>query len=66
VGDVGDLWRDVKEARKILREMFGVNCPVCTVKLPKAQPTILLPQQRCRVCKYVDPRPRLDDDEAEK
>lgn len=58
MGDMGDFWRDVNEARKEERARLGVNCPTCTVKLPRAHPTILLPQQRCRVCGYRDPRPR--------
>lgn len=58
MGDMGDTfnaWRDAKRER---RAALGVNCPTCTVKLPKAHPSILLPQQRCRVCGYRDPRKR--------
>lgn len=58
MGDMGDFWRDVKEARSAAREAYGVDCPTCTVKLPKAIPTLLLPGQRCKVCGYRDPRKR--------
>ena len=62
MGDVGDSFNAVRDERKRLRAKYGINCPVCTVKLPKAYPSILLPQQKCKVCKYRDPRPRIADD----
>lgn len=60
MSDMGDLWRDVKAARRERRAKFGVECPQCKVMRPKAQPSILLPQQRCKVDGYRDPRPRLE------
>lgn len=60
MGDEGEFWRDVNEARKELRAAHGMNCPRCPMVQPKRTPTILLPQQRCRVCGYRDPRPRTD------
>ncbi len=63
MSDMGDDFRAFREHKRELRNRYGVNCPVCTKQLPKAQPTILLPQQRCRVCKYVDPRPELTDEQ---
>jgi|JI9StandDraft_2_1071091.scaffolds.fasta_scaffold49251_4 hypothetical protein len=59
VGDMGDVWRDVKEHRRNLRATLGVNCPRCAEVRPKAHPSILLPGQRCKVDGYVDSRPRL-------
>lgn len=56
-------FRDIKDHNKALRAQFGINCPQCAIKRPKAHPTILLPQQRCRVDGYVDPRPELTDEE---
>ncbi len=63
MGDEGDLWNAMREARRTLRAQHGVPCPVCIKKLPKACPTILLPQQRCRIHGYRDPRPRTHDTE---
>jgi hypothetical protein len=57
---MGEFWKDVKEARKERRALHGTDCPGCRKKEPKRTPTILLPQQRCKVCGYRDPRPRLD------
>jgi len=59
MGDMGDTFRELKDERKRLREEHGVSCPQCNVKQPKRIPTTLLPGQRCKVCGYVDPRPRL-------
>jgi hypothetical protein len=61
MGDMGDYFRDMKDARKELRQAHGVECPVCVEKLPKACPSILLPQQRCRIHGYRDPRPHLHE-----
>ena len=59
MGDVGDTCRAFKEHKKALKAEHGEPCPSCKVKLPKAQPKILLPGQRCW-CGYRDKRPRLD------
>lgn len=56
--DYGDLCREIRDRRREVRAKFGVPCPECVRLLPKACPTILLPQQRCRIHKYRDPRPR--------
>jgi hypothetical protein len=63
VSDYGDLCRDIREARREARAKHGVPCPVCPTKRPKAHPSILLPQQRCKVDGYRDPRPRTRDTE---
>ena len=57
-GDMGEYFNDLKEIRRDLRERLGVDCPGCRKVQPKRIPTILLPQQRCKVCGYRDPRPR--------
>jgi hypothetical protein len=64
MGDMGDVFNDLNKMRKERRAKYGIACPTCTIKLPKASPTILLPQQRCRVCGYRDPRPRLSFEQA--
>lgn len=63
MGDEGEFWRDVRESRREARAKHGVACPECKRLLPKAQPSILLPQQRCRIHGYRDPRPRTDETE---
>lgn len=56
MGDMGDVFRAMKETRKRDRAKYGVNCPICVAKRPKANPSILLPQQVCRIDGYRDPR----------
>ena len=56
MGDMGDDFKLLREHRRALREKYGVACPECVRKLPKANPTILLPGQRCRIHRYRDPR----------
>lgn len=66
MSDVGEIYGALKDVTKARRRLFGVNCPQCAIKRPRAHPTILLPQQRCRVDGYRDPRPYLtDEQEAE-
>lgn len=57
MSDTIDDYRAMKQMRKEDRAKFGVPCPVCVEKLPKAHPSILLPGQRCRIHKYLDQRP---------
>ena len=57
MGDVGDFYNDLREARREAREKYGVPCPRCAEVRPKAHPSILLPGQRCKVDGYRDPRP---------
>lgn len=67
MSDYGELCRELREERRELRAKYGVPCPECVRLLPKASPSILLPQQRCRIHGYRDQRPRLDaalEDEA--
>lgn len=56
-----ETYKAMGNHKKRLRDKYGVNCPACQEKRPKAHPSILLPQQRCRVDGYVDPRPELSD-----
>jgi hypothetical protein len=59
--DLGDLFRDLRDTKREMRARFGVPCPECVAKLPKACPSILLPQQTCRIHRYRDPRSRTDE-----
>lgn len=56
MGDMGDDFKAFREHMRELRDKYGVNCPRCAIKRPRAHPSILLPQQRCRVDRYKDPR----------
>ncbi len=66
MGELGEIYRGMKEDRKERRAKYGVNCPRCNVVQPRRIPSILLPGQQCRVCKYSDPRKWEDIEEIEK
>jgi hypothetical protein len=66
VSDTGDDFRAMDEHHKTLRAKYGalrtkygVECPECKRQRPRANASILLPQQRCKVDGYRDPRPGL-------
>jgi hypothetical protein len=59
MGDVGDLFNAMRDDRRERRAKHGISCPKCPTIQPKRIPSILLPQQRCKVCGYRDPRPRI-------
>jgi hypothetical protein len=63
MSDYGELCRDIREAKRKARQKHGVACPVCVEMLPKANPTILLPAQRCKIHGYRDPRSRSHETE---
>ena len=63
MSDAVETYRAMDDHRKAVRRTYGVNCPQCAVKRPRAHPTILLPQQRCRVDGYRDPRPELTNEQ---
>lgn len=48
--------------RMLLRGAFGERCPQCEKCRPLAHPSILLPQQTCKVDGYTDPRPKVTDE----
>ena len=56
MSEIGDTFAALDAVMKERKARLGVNCPACTIKLPKAIPKVLLPGQRCW-CKYQDPRP---------
>lgn len=58
MGDMGDDFRAMREARRERRARLGVDCPGCQKVQPKRIPTVFLPGQRCKVCGHRDPRPR--------
>lgn len=65
MSETAEIFGATKDHKKALRAKFGINCPQCAIKRPKAHPTILLPQQRCRVDGYIDPRPELTQEQYE-
>ena len=52
-----------KQRRAAMRHKYGVNCPACAVMRPHTNPSILLPQQQCKVDRYVDPRLKLTNEQ---
>lgn len=65
MSDTVDYFRASKELRRDLREAYGMPCPECERLLPRANPSILLPQQACRIHRFRDPRPPLSDADYE-
>jgi len=63
VSEAIEIYGAIRDHKKALRAKYGVNCPECVAKLPKASPAILLPQQRCRIHGYRDPRPDLTNEQ---
>jgi hypothetical protein len=57
--DIAILGNAMKEVKRQRRKQYGVPCPQCAIVRPRAQASILLPGQRCKVDKYRDPRPRI-------
>tara|TARA_R110000868_G_scaffold349032_1_gene610340 strand:- start:352 stop:606 length:255 start_codon:yes stop_codon:yes gene_type:complete len=57
MGDTGEDFKAWKEHKRDMRNKYGVKCPKCLELLPKANPSILLPQQRCKIHNYRDARP---------
>jgi hypothetical protein len=57
MGDMAEFFNDWKAHKKERRQRLGMPCPDCTTRLPKAQPKILMPNQKCW-CGYIDKRPR--------
>lgn len=54
---------DVYFIRAKVKAKVGVPCPACVKLLPKAHPTMLAPNRRCKIHGYTDPRPELSAEE---
>lgn len=61
MSDYGDLCRDWRKWKRERRAKYGIECPECKRLRPKTNASILLPQQRCKVDNYRDPRPRIKE-----
>jgi hypothetical protein len=55
MGDVGDYWKDVSAYRHDRRLKLGIECEDCKRLLPKANPSILLPGQKCKMHSFRAP-----------
>lgn len=58
MGDMAEVFNELRAYKKARRAKLGMPCPDCAVRLPRAQPKILMPHQKCW-CGYVDKRPRV-------
>lgn len=65
MSDMIEMFQGLKDHKKRMRAKFGISCPVCVRLLPKASPSVLLPQQVCRIHSYRDDRPELTADQYE-
>lgn len=63
MSDTVEAYKAMDDHKKRLREKFGEECPECKKNRPRANATILIPQQRCRVDGYIDPRAELTDEQ---
>ena len=52
-GDMGDMYRSLKQHKKDEKNKEGIDCPECRKTHPKRIPTRLLPGQKCKVCGYL-------------
>lgn len=56
MGDMGDYFNDLKADRRERRDRLGIECPDCKRLLPKANPSILLPGQKCKMHNFRAPK----------
>lgn len=57
MGDMGELFNDLKAIRRKVRTEIGIECAVCKAARPRGNATIMLPGDRCKVCRTKDMRP---------
>ena len=63
MSEMVEIFGAMKDHKNRLRAKYGIPCPECQRLLPKAHPSILLPQQVCRIHKYRDQRPELTEEQ---
>ena len=56
MGDMGDMYRALREHKKQKKYRDGIDCPRCMAIHPKRIPSRLLPGIKCRVCGYKRPK----------
>lgn len=47
MGEMSEFFTAWKEHKKERKRLLGIPCPECKIKLSKAQPKILMPNQKC-------------------
>lgn len=57
MSEIADTYRALREWKRQESAAFGIPCPECVAKLPRANPAILIPGRTCRIHGYTDPRP---------
>jgi len=57
MGDMGDMYHDWEEIKRALKK----ECPGCRKVRPKANPSKLMPGQKCKVCEYIRPEETQPD-----
>lgn len=63
MSDMTEDFAALKDHKKALRAKYGIECPECKRRRPKANATILMPKQRCRIDGYTDTRAELTDEQ---
>jgi len=63
MSDMVDDFKALKDHKKALCAKYGIECPECKRLRPRANGTILMPRQRCRVDGYRDPRRELTNEQ---
>ena len=63
MSDMAEDFKAMRDHKRRLRAKYGVECPSCKRFRPRACASILMPQERCRLDGYRDPRPELTDEE---
>jgi hypothetical protein len=63
MSEMVEIFGAMKDHKRLLRAKYGIPCPECQRLLPKAHPSILLPQQVCRIHKYRDQRTKLTEEQ---
>ena len=58
MSEMSEMFNELKQHKRELKDQYGITCPKCTIKFPKAQAKILMPNQKCW-CGYRDERLRL-------
>lgn len=62
MGDMGEVFRDMKAKRQLTRHRYGLVCEKCQELYPRGNATVLLPGQKC-FRGHRDPRPKLTEAE---
>lgn len=56
MGDMGELFNELKAIKRKVRAEIGIECQVCKKARPRGDATIMLPGDRCKVCRSKDER----------